>query len=177
MSTDKTDRNGALHDGKTGQFKSKSAAELKNELVIVIKDRKPVIVNPSTKFEDKELARIPFDYFGTEKSERNKNNNTFQYPPQEAFGFARLDTNHHQKHAEEMGFKDISMYEKSAVEYWKNGEGNIYVSRVRERIYKYSFKSHRMLAITSDGIIHTFMLRDPKEFQRKMIQEDLILYV
>ena len=46
-----------LHDGKTGQFKSKSAAELKNELVIVIEDKKPIVVDAKALIEDEILPR------------------------------------------------------------------------------------------------------------------------
>ena len=36
-------------------------------------------------------------------------------PVEKAFGFHRLDTKHHQRHAREMGFKNMREYEQAAV--------------------------------------------------------------
>ena len=166
MSTDKTDRNGALHDGKNGQFKSKSADELKNELVIVIEDKKPVIFNPSTKLEDKEYARIPFDYFGKKRKQPIRQYNSVDIPtcPAEAFEFSRLDTEHHNRHREEMGYKTLKDYQEGAVEFWNNGKGDIFYSKPRNSFYKYNKQTTQLLVISSNGIIHTFMYYTNNKF-------------
>ena len=178
MSTDKTDRNGALHDGKNGQFKSKSADELKNELVIVIEDKKPVIFNPSTKLEDKEYARIPFDYFGKKRKQPIRQYNSVDIPtcPAEAFEFSRLDTEHHNRHREEMGYKTLKDYQEGAIEFWNFKKGEIYFSQLSKRFYKYNQDNTYFLSIDAEGIIHTFFLLSNKDFKRKTIQERLIKY-
>ncbi len=57
MAYDKTDKNGDLHDGNTGRYKSKSADALSKELAIPSKKEPPIIVDTQHLIEDEVLPR------------------------------------------------------------------------------------------------------------------------
>ena len=97
-------------------------------------------------------------------------------PPREVYGFAnseRLNTDHHKRHAKEMGFKDQKQYEKAAIEFWKNGKGKVYYSPYRDRYYKYDSKKELFISVDIQGTIHTFMISDNKRFNKKIKEENL----
>ena len=88
--------------------------------------------------------------------------------PEKAYGFAnneRKGTNHHKAHAKEMGFKNQDEYEKEACRFFNSDEGDLYYSERRKRFYLYDKKNKRM-CVSSDGIIHTFMVKTEKEFNK-----------
>ena len=96
-----------------------------------------------------------------------------KHPPVEkAFGFNRLDTKHHQRHAREMGFKNMKEYELAAVEFFNSDKGKLYYSQARRRFYRYDEKTGFFVS-SSNGLIHTFDLVSKSEFKRKMRQDDL----
>lgn len=95
--------------------------------------------------------------------------------PEKAYGFAdneRMNTSHHVAHAKEMGFKNQSDYEKAAVSFFNGDEGELYYSERRERFYRYDKKSKRMV-VSSDGVIHTFMIVSNKKFETKQREDKL----
>lgn len=98
-----------------------------------------------------------------------------EHPPVEkAFGFHRLDTKLHQRHAREMGFKNMKEYELAAVEFFNSDKGKLYYSEKWRKFYRYDEKSHFM-AVSSGGVIHTFWERTPKEFERIRGQDKLCI--
>lgn len=54
-------------------------------------------------------------------------------PPQRrhepATGFNRLETKHHRRHAQEMGFKSMQEYEKAAVAFFNSDKGKLYYTK------------------------------------------------
>ena len=95
--------------------------------------------------------------------------------PEKAYGFAnkeRKETAHHKAHAKEMGFKNQDEYERAACEFFNSNQGKLYYERRRKRFYRYDEKSKK-LAVSSDGIIHTFSIYTVKEFARIKKQEGL----
>ena len=91
---------------------------------------------------------------------------------EKAAGFNRLETKHHQRHAKEMGFKNTKEYEKAAVEFFNSDRGDLYYSEKWGKYYRYDEKSH-LLAVSSEGVIHTFWNRTKKEFERIRRQDKL----
>ena len=98
-----------------------------------------------------------------------------EHPPVEkAFGFNRLDTKHHQRHAREMGFKNMREYEQAAVAFFNSNKGKLYYSVKWGKFYRYDEKSH-LMAVSSGGVIHTFWERTQKEFDRIRRQDGLCI--
>jgi hypothetical protein len=101
------------------------------------------------------------------EEERNK---TVDIPDatREASGFSRLETKHHLRHVEEMGYKNKDEYKKAAFDFWKNGEGKIYYEIIPSsgdvRFHKYDEKTRRMISIDADGTVHTFMRPHTKAY-------------
>ena len=97
-------------------------------------------------------------------------------PPQKrhepATGFNRLETKHHQRHAKEMGFKNMQEYEKAAVAFFNSDKGKLYYSRARDRFYRYEEKT-KLMAVSSNGVIHTFLKKTGKEFEHIRRQDAL----
>ncbi len=95
--------------------------------------------------------------------------------PEKAYGFAnkqRKHTKDHVAHAQEMGFKNQDDYEKAACEFFNGDKGKLYFEPRRSRFYRYDEKSQRM-AVSSNGIIHTFLFYDKKKFEKVRKQEGL----
>lgn len=92
--------------------------------------------------------------------------------PEKATGFNRLNTAHHQRHAKEMGFKNAREYERAAVEFFNSGDGEMFYSSSRKRFYLYNEKT-QWLAVSSNGVVHTFLKRTKKEFARIRRQDKL----
>lgn len=86
--------------------------------------------------------------------------------------FNRLNTAHHQRHAREMGFENTSEYERAAVEFFNSGDGEMFYSSSRKRFYLYNEKT-QWLAVSSNGVVHTFLKRTKKEFERIRRQDKL----
>lgn len=96
-----------------------------------------------------------------------------EHPPVEkAFGFNRLDTKHHHRHALEMGFKNMREYEQAAVAFFNSDKGKLYYSASRKRFYRYNERT-QWLAVSSHGVIHTFFKRTKKEFEKMRRQDKL----
>lgn len=97
-------------------------------------------------------------------------------PPQKrhepATGFNRLETKHHQRHAQEMGFKNMQEYEKAAVSFFNSDKGQLYYSQARDRFYRYDERT-QLMAVSSNGAIHTFLKKTRKEFERIRRQDAL----
>lgn len=85
-------------------------------------------------------------------------------PVEKAFGFHRLDTKHHQRHAREMGFKNMREYEQAAVAFFNSDKGKLYYSEKNGKIYRYD-KQTRQFCASSSGLIHTFMRFSEKKFE------------
>ena len=92
--------------------------------------------------------------------------------PEKAARFNRLETKHHQRHAKEMGFKNTRDYARAAVEFFNSGRGSLYYSQERKRWYRYDEKTQEM-AVSSDGIIHTFTKYPKRKFEKVKRQDKL----
>lgn len=89
-----------------------------------------------------------------------------------AYSFNRLDTKHHIAHAKEMGFKNPKEYEAAAVEFFNSDRGTLYYSNKSKKYYRYEEKTG-LFAVSSENVVHTFMTRTKKQFERKVLQEEL----
>jgi hypothetical protein len=108
-----------------------------------------------------------------EENKKFRENKSFEIPNVEkAYKFNRLDTKHHIRHVNELGFKNSKEYEREAVRFFNSNEGKLYYSVARKRFYRYDEKSSR-LVISSDGIVHTFMKKDKNRFNQLEIQDEL----
>lgn len=117
---------------------------------------------------------ISLQTFGGKKQKESSTKGQLpKEPPKRAFGFNRLNTKHHIRHAKEMGFNNQRDYERAAIDFWENGEGKIYYSTARECYVKYNNKTLQKVSISCDGIIHTFMLEKNKDFYIKIKWEGL----
>lgn len=95
--------------------------------------------------------------------------------PEKAYGFAnkeRQNTKNHVSHAKEMGYKNQRDYERAAADFFNSSRGKLYYSELRERYYRYDEKTGEM-AVSSNGVIHTYLKRTKKEFQRAVVQDKL----
>lgn len=92
--------------------------------------------------------------------------------PEKAVRFNRLETKHHRRHAKEMGFKNTRDYERAAVEFFNSDKGKLYYSQERKRWYRYDEKTQEM-AVSSDGIIHTFAKYPKRKFEKVKRQDKL----
>ena len=95
--------------------------------------------------------------------------------PEIAYGFAnkeRKNTRHHKDHAKEMGYKNQDEYERAAVEFFNSDKGKLYYGNARDRYYRYNENTGEY-AVSSNGVIHTYMKKTKKEFERAKIQEKL----
>lgn len=72
----------------------------------------------------------------------------------------------------DMGYKNSKEYEQGAIDFWKNGKGDMYYSRARKRFYKHDKASNKILVANKDGIIHTFYKADKGEFDNKIRKWD-----
>lgn len=104
--------------------------------------------------------------------EVTKNGSSNMPLPQKATGFNRLETKHHQRHAKEMGFKNTKEYEKAVVEFFNSDRGKLFYSKKWKKFYRYD-KLSQWMAVSSEGVIHTFWKRTRKEFERVRRQDEL----
>lgn len=95
--------------------------------------------------------------------------------PEKAYGFAnkeRKNTRHHIDHAKEMGYKNQDEYERAAVKFFNSDKGKLYYGKARDRFYRYNDDTGEY-AVSSNGVIHTYMKKTKKEFERAKLQEKL----
>lgn len=71
-----------------------------------------------------------------------------------------------------MGFKNIQEYEKAAVAFFNSDKGKLYYSQARKRFYRYDEKT-QFMAVSSNGVIHTFLKKTRKEFDHIRRQDAL----
>ena len=129
--------------------------------------------------ELKSLSRIDLNFFGSKTKNKSTTTSTAKTMeevvkgiPSEAFGFLnkqRLNTEHHTEHAEDMGLNPKE-YQLAAIQFWNNRQ-KVYYSTLRDRYCIYDERKKLFLAISSNGIIHTFMIKSEKSFRKDMIQE------
>ncbi len=118
---------------------------------------------------DDELLSLPLGFFSKKKSTQN-----VAIPSVEkAQKFNRPETSHHKRHAEEMGFDNQKEYEKAAVSFFNSNRGKLYFSNARKRFYRYDEKTREFVS-SSDGMIHTYMLKSTKKFKVSFMQDELI---
>lgn len=94
-------------------------------------------------------------------------------PP--ALGFAnkeRRETAHHREHAREMGFKTQKEYERAGCNFFNSNRGKMYYSIKRKRFYRYDEKTGE-LAVSSNGVLHTYMRVNEKLFAKRRKEEQL----
>ena len=95
-----------------------------------------------------------------------------QVPVPKAVGFNRSKTKHHQKHAAEMGLNERE-YIQQSISFFNGNAGQVYFSERRERFYKYNQKSMEFVAVSQNGVVHTYRLVSPKEFEKIKRQDKL----
>ena len=94
-------------------------------------------------------------------------------PP--AMGFAnkeRKNTRHHEQHARAMGYKNQKEYERAGCDFFNSNRGKLYYGIKRKRFYRYDEKTGE-LAISDNGVLHTYMPMSNKEFNKKIKEEQL----
>ena len=89
-----------------------------------------------------------------------------------AVGFNRSKTKHHQRHAAEMGLNERE-YIQQSISFFNSNDGQVYFSERRERFYKYNQKSMEFVAVSQNGVVHTYRLVSPKEFEKIKRQDKL----
>lgn len=115
------------------------------------------IIPGSGKTDDR--FKLSLDHFGKKtKSDESDDQHSVKIPPlpKEAYGFERLLSNHHQRHVVEMGLKDSKEYEKAAIDFWNNGEGNLYYCKRRGNFCKIADDGVTVCFCNSDGMIQSF---------------------
>lgn len=90
----------------------------------------------------------------------------------QAIGFNRPKTKHHLRHAQEMGLNEKE-YIRRAISFFNGNAGQVYFSERRERFYKYNQKSMEFVAVSQNGVVHTYRLVSPKEFEKIKRQDKL----
>ena len=76
------------------------------------------------------------------------------------------------RYAMELGFSSAKEYEKAAVAFFNSDRGKLYFSHARKRYYRYDEKTGE-LAVSSDGLIHTYMKMTRNKFKQAIVQDDL----
>ena len=163
---------------KNGQTPEEAFAYHKKIHAMSASELKEHCLRASEEASKKELVKIPLDFFGI-KSGKKEARELGEIPPKpiNAYSFLnkeRQSTRHHKKHALDMGYKNQAEYEKAAIDFWEKGEGVVYYSRPRNTFYKYDVKTCKEVAVSPDGIIHTFMLEPRKKFEKNKIQWRLV---
>lgn len=130
--------------------------------------------------EHKRDERGRFAQMGTSELKKRQEREVVEHKniyPEKAYGFAkdknnRKGTKHHIAHAKEMGYNNQDDYEVAAVKFFNGNEGKLYYEPRRNRFYRYDEKTKRM-CVSSNGIIHTFVLYTKKKFSVVIQQEGL----
>lgn len=151
--------------GNAGQFASNGGAARS-------KDDREKTKEAIRKYSD-DPARDIVEH-GLETAEREEARKAKENVPR-AMGFAdktRVNTKHHQRHAREMGYKSQSEYEKAGCDFFNSNQGKLYYGIKRKRYYRYDEKTHE-LAVSVDGILHTYMPMSKKEFKNTIKREQL----
>ena len=149
-----------------GRFSKKNTRGAKTEGLT--RSKKNAKMSERARLEAEEFEKIKRDTFPYIDAKR-----CLQKMPKTAFGFAkdRLHTPHHEQHVREMGFKSSKEYERAAIEFWENGEGELYYSKRRDCYYKYNQKRKWFLSIDRDGIVRTFHVLPKKDFENAKEQD------
>lgn len=91
-----------------------------------------------------------------------------------AYGFAdkkRKYSPDHIRHATELGFKNQDDYERAAIDFWDNGQGEIYYGAKRDRFAKYNEITGEYVIGDKDGTLRTYFKLPLKQFEKKIKQE------
>lgn len=95
--------------------------------------------------------------------------------PSKAYGFAdkkRKNSPDHLRHAKEMGYKNQDQYESAAIDFWDNGEGEVFYGNKRNRFAKYNSKTREYVVVEVDGTLRTYYKVSFKKFQNIKKQEE-----
>lgn len=161
------DRNGDLHSERNGRFVSKGASEAAK------REEAERIYNSDGVPNEKQLVRIPLNFFGglSPKFTRPK-----ELPSEiEGFRNGRENTPHHIEHAIALGFlkrkrANISAYERAAIDFFKNGKGEVYFSKATGDFYKFDGEKY-VVVEREQHYIKTFM---PSNKFEKVIEQMLL---
>lgn len=91
-----------------------------------------------------------------------------------AFGFAdrkRKYSPDHIQHSKEMGFKNQDEYERAAIDFWDNGQGEVYHGSKRGRFAKFNKRTGEYVVTDKDGTLRTYYKLPLKQFEKKVKQE------
>ena len=160
------DRNGNLHSEKNGRFVAKGTSEAAK------REEAERIYNSEGVPNEKQLVRIPLNFFGglSERFDRPK-----EIPTEiEGFRDKRENTEHHVRHARDLGYltrsgkPDVDAYERGAIDFFKNGKGDLYFSKATGDFYK--FNGEKMVVVNKNGALKTFFKVTKKDFLKKIKQ-------
>ena len=164
------DRNGDLHSEKNGRFVAKGKSEAAK------REEAERIYNSDGMPNEKHPVRIPLHFFGglSERFDRPKE------IPTEIEGFLdkRENTAHHVRHARELGCltrsgnPDVDAYERGAIDFFKNGKGEVYFSKATGDFYKFDGKKY-VVVEREQHYIKTFMPSNKNKFE-KVIEQMLL---
>lgn len=160
-------------DNKTGRYGGQASAGGQAELGKSNEERAKKI-SAIRKYSD-DPARDIGEYGGLEESRNANIAREAKKRVQSAEGFAdktRINTRHHLRHAREMGYKNQREYERAGCDFFNSDRGKLYYGIKRKRFYRYDEKTHEY-AVSSDGVLHTYMPMSKKEFKKKIEQEQL----
>lgn len=153
-----------LFDPKTGEYGSGGGKS----------DDKAKTIEAIKKYSDDPTRDIA-EYGGLEESRNQREAREAKEHVKQAEGFVdktRANTKHHQKHAREMGYKSQSEYERAGCDFFNSDRGKLYYGIKRKRFYRYDEKTHE-LAVSSDGILHTYMPMSNNDFKNTIKREQL----
>ncbi len=91
----------------------------------------------------------------------------------EAMEFGRIDTKRHQKHIKELGYKNEREYIKGAVKFFNSQRGTLYFGGIKSYFYRYEKETNLLAVCDREGVIHTFHILKPKEFDKTILRERL----
>lgn len=166
---DKSKHPMATIEGKGNRFVSKGGRGTTSQ-----KDAKEKTKAAIRKYSD-DPARDIAEYGGLVETAEQKEVRGAKANIPHATGFAnkeRKNTKHHLRHAREMGYKNQDEYERAGIEFFNSNRGKLYYSEKRKRYCKYDFRTNEFVSVTN-GIMHTYMLKNKKEFEKTKQQEKL----
>jgi len=141
------------NDGKFARYNSMSIDELKREAIVNIGLHYFSNSTPPTFDPDEVRSNIPSDIYGFANKER-------------------LNTNHHKRHADEMGFSDQTDYQNAAIAFWHINREKTFYNPYDDAYCRYDLKTRFFISVSRDGVIHTFMrFRTANGFERIKKQE------
>lgn len=93
-----------------------------------------------------------------------------------AVEFSRIQTKHHKRHSEEMGFKSLKEYEKAAINFFNGSDGDVYYGRLRDDYSRYDINNERYVVCDKEGRIKTYYKLSEKDFNKISKQEKFEKY-